>query len=101
MKSLCDLKENGGLQMPNLKTYFESVYMSWIQDWVSLENKKLLKLEGSGLNYGWHAYLIYDKDRIYRIFTCHIIRKALLNVWKNIKESTEIKKQDGLFLWKF
>lgn len=82
MKSLCDLKENGGLQMPNLKIYFEAVCLLWIQDWMLLENKRLLKLEGSYLNYGWHAYLIYNKSRNDNFFTCHIIRKALYNIQK-------------------
>lgn len=52
IKSLCDLNENGGLQMPNLKIYFEAVCLLWIQDWILLENKRLLKLEGSDLNMG-------------------------------------------------
>lgn len=35
MKSLCDLKENGGLQMPNLRTYFEASCLAWLYNWVT------------------------------------------------------------------
>lgn len=92
MKSLCDIKENGGLQMPNLKIYFEAVCLSWLQEWILVENNKLLKLEGNYLSYGWHAYLLYEKSRIDRIFTCHIIRKALFKVWNKYKRNYREKR---------
>lgn len=50
-----------------------------------MDNKKLLKLEGHDLCYGWHAYFIYDKSKNDNFFTCHIIRKALYNIWKKHK----------------
>lgn len=50
MKALWNLKEKGGLQLPNLRLYFEAVSFSWIQEWILLENKKLLNLEDHDLS---------------------------------------------------
>lgn len=61
LKSICDLKENGGLQMPNLRVYFETTCLSWLYNWITLEDDKILKLEGSSLSFGCHAYLAYGK----------------------------------------
>lgn len=85
MKSMCDLQDNGGLQVPNLRTYFEAVCLSWLRNWITLEDDRLLKLEGFGLRYGWHAYLAYDKKKVDSIFACHIIQKVLFMVWTKYK----------------
>lgn len=45
-KHLMDDKQIGGLQLPNFKLYQEAVCLAWLKDWISLENKKLLILEG-------------------------------------------------------
>lgn len=45
-KCLCDLKERGGLQLPNLRIYHEGVCLSWTQQWIKLENPRLLNLGG-------------------------------------------------------
>lgn len=49
------LLKNGGLQLPNLKLYFEEVALSWLQEWIKMDNNRLLKLEGHDLKFGWHA----------------------------------------------
>lgn len=92
MKSLCDLRENGGLQMPNLKIYFEAACFLWLHNWINLEDTRLLRLEGYGLRYGWHAYLAYEKKKVDNIFLCHIIRKSLFMVWNKYKYCYEDKK---------
>lgn len=45
-KVMCDVKERGGLQVPNLKIYFEAVCLAWIKEWITLDNKKNLKSRG-------------------------------------------------------
>lgn len=84
MKALCDFKSNGGLQLPNLGLYFEAVALS-LQEWVHLDNNRLLKLEGHDLAFGWHTYLIYEKWKIDRAFKNHSIRRILLQVWQKYK----------------
>lgn len=61
MKCLCDSKERSGLQLPNIKLYYKAVGL-WIQEWIKLENRQLLTLEGYNMIYGWHAYLFYQKQ---------------------------------------
>lgn len=61
-KVLCDLKKNSGLQLPKLRICFEAVGFAGIQEWIKLENNRLLKLEGNNLIYGWHAYYIRRRN---------------------------------------
>lgn len=68
-KCLCDLKERGGLQLPNLKIYQEAVSLSWIQEWLNLEKPELLNLEGFSNVFSWHAYLNYEKQTVDRFFS--------------------------------
>lgn len=80
-KILCDAKERGGLQLPNLELYHEAVCLSWIKDWIIVDNKKLLSIEGAGKIFVWHAYLLYDKVRADPMFSHHYKRNNLLRVW--------------------
>lgn len=50
-----------------------------------LKNKRLLALEGFNLLFGWHAYLIYGKQRNDKFFTHHTVRKDLFQVWQRYK----------------
>lgn len=54
--------------MPNFRIYFEAVGFTWIQDWVKLENNRLVKLEGHNLSLGWHTYLLYNKYKNDKFF---------------------------------
>lgn len=92
LKALCGLKKNGGLQLPKLRIYFEAVGLCWIQDWITLENNRLLSLEGYNLAYGWHAYLLYEKWKSDKFFKDHVIRKALLQIWQKYKSVYEERK---------
>lgn len=85
MKSMCDLKENGGLQMPNLRIYFKAACFSWFQKWVTLDDTRLLRLEGYSARYGWHAYLAYGGGKVDNEFIRHVIRKPLYMVWDKYK----------------
>lgn len=76
MKCLCDRNERGGLQLPNLKLYHEEVGLSWMQEWLKLENDSILNLKGHNLLYGWHAYLYYKKNKSDKLFN-HVIRNSL------------------------
>lgn len=82
---MCNVKERGGLQMPNLKLYFEATCLSWIKDWITLSNKKVLNLEGFNHRFGWHAYLIYNKYKVDSQFSHHYVRQSLLKVWLKYK----------------
>lgn len=92
MKSLCDLRENGGLQIPNFRIYFEAVCFLWLRDWILLEDDKLLKLVGFDLSYGWHTYLAYKTDKNDKIFNCHLIRRVLFKVWSKYQNYYGRKK---------
>lgn len=46
MKALCDSMEKGRLQLPNLRLYFEAVALSWLQEWIKIENNRLLNWKG-------------------------------------------------------
>lgn len=56
-KQLQDAKERGGLELPDLKLYFEACCLVWMKVWMILKNRWLLELEGHDLRFGWHSYL--------------------------------------------
>uniref|UniRef100_A0A670KCX7 Reverse transcriptase domain-containing protein n=1 Tax=Podarcis muralis TaxID=64176 RepID=A0A670KCX7_PODMU len=60
-KLLTDATERGGFALPDMRLYYEATCLCWIKEWVKLENRELLALEGYNNNYGWHAYLWKDK----------------------------------------
>ena len=70
--------------MPNLKLYFD-VCLFWMKEWITLENKKLLQIEGHELRFGWHAYLWYDNIKVNKDFKNHFIRSAILRIWNKYK----------------
>lgn len=80
-KVMCDVKERGGMQVPNLKIYFEAVCLAWIKEWMTLDNKKILNLEGFNCKFGWHAYLQYNKYKADGHFSHHYVRQSLLKTW--------------------
>uniref|UniRef100_A0A803TJL4 Reverse transcriptase domain-containing protein n=1 Tax=Anolis carolinensis TaxID=28377 RepID=A0A803TJL4_ANOCA len=90
-RNLIDVKDRGGLALPDLRYYYEAANFSWLKDWIKLDNKKLLKLEGHNLRYGWHAYLWDEKDKVNKEFKRHIIRSSLLTTWKRYKKGIEPK----------
>ena len=63
-KLLQDAKERGGLGLPDFKLYSEACCFLWIREWLTLENQKLLLLEGHEIKFGWHAYIWYEKVKI-------------------------------------
>lgn len=85
-KIMGDAKERGGLQVPNLKLYFDAVCLTWIKDWITLDSKKILNLEGFNRRFGWHAYLQYDKYKVDGHFTHHYIRQLQLKTWLKYKK---------------
>lgn len=82
MKFSMDDKQRGGLQLLNLRLYFEAVCLTWIGDWIRLTNDKLLNLEGCNKKYGWHSYLLYDRLKVYSLFSHQFIRSSLIKVWQ-------------------
>ena len=62
--------------------------MTWIKEWITLVNQRLLKLEGYDLSMGWHAYVWYGKYKEQSRFMEHIVRKALGLVWYKFRAQT-------------
>lgn len=80
-KILCDARERRGLQLPNLEICHEAICLTWIRDWILLQDQKLLMLKVFNKIYGWHAYMMYDKVRMDMMFKHHYVRNSLLQVW--------------------
>lgn len=85
LKIMCDVYERGGLQVLNFKIYYEAVCLSWLSKWISLQDKKLLNVEGFDKKQGWHAYLYYDKAKRESSFKHHYVCLPLLNCWLKYK----------------
>lgn len=89
-KILIDSKERGGLQLPDLQLYYDACCLLWSRDWILLNKKKMLALEGFNKSFGWHAYLMYDKVKADAIFNHHFIRRSILQCWlKHSKETSD------------
>lgn len=82
---MCDARERGGLQLPNLELYHDACCLVWVRDWIMLEEEKLLTLEGFNRLFGWHAYLLYDKEKSDTMFKHHFIRGSLLQAWNKYR----------------
>uniref|UniRef100_A0A670JBZ4 Reverse transcriptase domain-containing protein n=1 Tax=Podarcis muralis TaxID=64176 RepID=A0A670JBZ4_PODMU len=90
-KLLIDAKERGGFALPDVRMYYEAACLCWLRDWVKLENKELLDLEGFNNRFGWHAYLWCEKKRVHKGFGNHIFRGPLIEVWDRYKNILETK----------
>lgn len=47
LKIMIDEQKRGGLQVPHLELYHDAAALMWIKEWLTLQNKKMLNLEGS------------------------------------------------------
>ena len=63
-KLLIDIKDRGGLALPDLELYHDAAGFLWLKEWILLENHELLDLEGFENKFGWHAYLVGKKEII-------------------------------------
>uniref|UniRef100_A0A670IED3 Reverse transcriptase domain-containing protein n=1 Tax=Podarcis muralis TaxID=64176 RepID=A0A670IED3_PODMU len=90
-KLLTDIKERGGFALPDLKLYYEASCLCWLKDWVNLENRELLDLEGFNNRFGWHAYLGLEKRKVHRGFANHIFRGPIIEIWERYKNILEPK----------
>lgn len=72
-KILCDARERSGLQLPDLERYYDACFLTWIREWITLMDKKLLAL-GVNKTFGWHSYKMYDKSK------SNIILLVILNI---------------------
>uniref|UniRef100_A0A670II65 Reverse transcriptase domain-containing protein n=1 Tax=Podarcis muralis TaxID=64176 RepID=A0A670II65_PODMU len=91
MKILIDKKERGGFSLPDLSLYYEAACILWLKDWIKLENRELLDLEGFNNRYGWHSYLWYGKVKVHKSFLDHIFRGPLYQAWERNKNLLERK----------
>uniref|UniRef100_G1KYR8 Reverse transcriptase domain-containing protein n=1 Tax=Anolis carolinensis TaxID=28377 RepID=G1KYR8_ANOCA len=85
--TMIDSKKRGGLDLPDLKLYYESSVLLWIKDWADLKNIKTISLEGFDLHKGWHSYLWYGRTKLEKNFGNHFIRSALIKVWEKYKRN--------------
>lgn len=58
---------------------------------ISLENTDTLDLESVNNRYGWQAYLGYNKVKVHRGLTNHIVRTALYKAWTSHQQLLEPK----------
>uniref|UniRef100_A0A670J4J4 Reverse transcriptase domain-containing protein n=1 Tax=Podarcis muralis TaxID=64176 RepID=A0A670J4J4_PODMU len=91
MKILIDKKERGGFSLLDLSLYYEAACILWLKDWIKLENRELLDLEGFNNRYGWHSYLWYGKVKVHKSFLNHIFRGPLYQAWERNKNLLERK----------
>lgn len=91
-KILCDARERSGLQLPDLETYYDACYLVWVREWIKIQDKKMLALEGFNKNFGWHAYLMYGKEKVDAMFKHHYIRGSLLNTWLKYRKHLTDKR---------
>lgn len=66
-----------------MATLLQSVF--WVKDWIMMTDTRLLKLEGSDLLLGWHAFVWYEKAKSHKYFTNHCIRKVLIQTWDKVR----------------
>uniref|UniRef100_A0A803U1D9 Reverse transcriptase zinc-binding domain-containing protein n=1 Tax=Anolis carolinensis TaxID=28377 RepID=A0A803U1D9_ANOCA len=86
IKNLIDDRTRGGMNLPDLRLYYESCALTWVRDWLFSKNKKILNLEGYNLKFGWQTYTWGTPDKNEkRIFKNHIIRDSLNKIWTKYK----------------
>uniref|UniRef100_A0A670ZPK2 Reverse transcriptase zinc-binding domain-containing protein n=1 Tax=Pseudonaja textilis TaxID=8673 RepID=A0A670ZPK2_PSETE len=86
VKAMQDMKSRGGLAFPNWELYHMATSLVWLKDWVNLTNKRILFLEGHDLQRGWHAFLWDVGKTSQKYFHRHLIRDALLTIWRKIRK---------------
>ncbi|KAF7244640.1 hypothetical protein EYD10_09237 [Varanus komodoensis] len=85
LKMLQEAKGNGGFGLPDWMLYYQASVLTWLKEWITLRNKRILYLEGHDLQMGWHAYMWYEKCKVHGCFLNHFIRKSLMSVWEKLK----------------
>uniref|UniRef100_A0A803T5W2 Reverse transcriptase domain-containing protein n=1 Tax=Anolis carolinensis TaxID=28377 RepID=A0A803T5W2_ANOCA len=83
---MIDEKKRGGLRLPDLQIYHDTCGLIWVKDWATLENTKIITLEGIDLRAGWHAYLWYGKKTTEKKFGNHFIRSSLIKIWDKYRK---------------
>ncbi|XP_042308406.1 ubiquitin-like-conjugating enzyme ATG10 isoform X1 [Sceloporus undulatus] len=78
IKNIQDSNERGGLGLPPLNLYYEACSLVWVKEWITLENKILLDVEGDDLNTGWHNYLVYRNNSQNKSFMNYALRRPPL-----------------------
>uniref|UniRef100_A0A670JFR1 Reverse transcriptase domain-containing protein n=1 Tax=Podarcis muralis TaxID=64176 RepID=A0A670JFR1_PODMU len=90
-KIMIDKKERGGFGLPDMELYHDAVGLTWLKEWIKLDDSDVLDLEGVETRFGWHAYLIDEKVRVHKGFLGHIIRKSIYKIWEKYKRLLEPK----------
>uniref|UniRef100_A0A2D4JZD6 Reverse transcriptase domain-containing protein n=1 Tax=Micrurus paraensis TaxID=1970185 RepID=A0A2D4JZD6_9SAUR len=49
IKMLQDVRTRGGFGLPNWEIYYQATALTWMKEWITLRNKRLLTLEGHDL----------------------------------------------------
>lgn len=78
-----DCKERAGLDLPNWEIYDQAAVLKLDKRMRNFTKTKIGKIRNEW--FGWHAFFIYDKANYYGNFKQHIIRRALLRVWDQIR----------------
>ena len=70
--------QRAGFGLLDWEIYYRDSVLVWIKEWITLDNERLLKLEGHIFNLRLHAFIWCQKAEEYKVFNNHIIRKSLL-----------------------
>uniref|UniRef100_A0A2H6NGP7 Uncharacterized protein n=1 Tax=Micrurus carvalhoi TaxID=3147026 RepID=A0A2H6NGP7_9SAUR len=88
---LQDARTRGGFGLPNWEIYYQATVLTWMKEWITLRNRRLLMLEGHDLQLGWHAFLWYGRSKIHGYFQRHMVRNAVLLAWGKTREQHYMK----------
>uniref|UniRef100_A0A2D4EPT8 Reverse transcriptase domain-containing protein n=1 Tax=Micrurus corallinus TaxID=54390 RepID=A0A2D4EPT8_MICCO len=91
LKALQDIKSRGGMTLPNWELYYRSAVLIWTKEWINLNNRRILSLEGHDLQKGWHAFLWEPNLKKQQYFHRHLIRDSILQNWIKIKKKHYLK----------
>lgn len=84
-KLLFEDTERGGVALPSIHLYYKAAAMIWVDDWMRLEDARILELEGYDMEKGWHNILwsTTQMKQIPKMIKNHTIRGSLQKVWQD------------------
>ncbi|XP_034258637.1 netrin-4 isoform X2 [Pantherophis guttatus] len=86
----------GRFGLPDWEIYQKAVKIIWIKEWITLQNRRILTLEGHDLLEGWHTHLWDTKNKKKSYFHKHKIRETLIRTWEEIRQRIYTKVPNWL-----
>ncbi|XP_034283437.1 fibulin-7 isoform X2 [Pantherophis guttatus] len=85
LKMLQEAPCRGGFGLPKWEFYYQVANLTWIRDWILLNRKRILTLEGYDLCQGWHHFLWRERGKKCGYFKRHYLRRILLESWERVR----------------